>query len=63
MKYGATPELDSEGGEIAFTIWASSLPINCDTRIQDVSTEGVRTGNQRERTAPVTYDLRHVADR
>ena len=63
MKYGTTPELHNQGGEIAFTTWVSSFPIYCDARIEDVSTEGVRTGDQRERTATVPYDLRPIADR
>ena len=63
MKYGATLELHNHGGEMPFITWASSFPIYCDTQIQDVSTEGVRIGDQRERTASVTYKLRHVVDR
>lgn len=63
MKYVATPELHREGGETASTTWASFLPINCGTPIEDVSTEGVRTGDPREQNASVIFVLRNVNER
>jgi len=63
MGYEATPEIHIDGGEIAFTTWASPFPINCDTRIEDISTEGVRTGDPREQTASVIFVLRNVNER
>ncbi len=63
MRYGATPEIHIEGGEIASATWTSFLPINCGTPIEDVSTEGVRTGDPREQNASVIFVLRNVNER